>query len=433
MPPAPEEGGFSSLRSKRWKEKRDGDDVGVGVGVDSSHYLDIYLDHLSSKKTIKVLRLVLLVMVARLGWRALSRGHGAGRALEIGPLTRGIHSLPSVVSGSPPTASVTHATREDALAQLSPVERIREMRHFWMGLGITDQLAKKMARQSAEFGRVWSNPPALLHRLNAMQTAIPMLNLATILDQTPGLLLYRPERLCEKLTELSTLLPGADVLKMVSVAPDVLQRDMSKVAARISSLRALSRGDVSELIAEHPQLLRMNEFALCDRVAVLTRAYGAVLLQRIPRARLAALLQFSSNRLKRLEYLSAIYPGVRGRVSDMKLLRMSTVNFQKGFKPRRMTPQRLTAAKSTRSLGPRQPIDKVPAGANVFRLGERHLKEWRENIAHERQLMLESGSGSSHAIFPRRNQGRRPTERHPDFARSSGPVPIVASSSLPVD
>lgn len=312
---------------------------------------------------------------------------------------------------------MTDLTPEEALEPLTPSARIGEMHRFWVKLGLADPISRKLARQGSKFGSAWSNPTALLRRLNSLQAALPTLHLAPILDQTPGLLLYDPQRLRGKLVELSKLLPGVDVLKLVSTAPDVLQRDMTKVTERVTSLRMIPRSDVEALIAEHPQLLREHAIALRDRIQVLPRAYAPVLLQRIPRARLAGLLRFSANRLLRLEYLSARYPGVRGRISDMKVLRMSTANFQEGFRLRRMTPRRINAANSTRSLGPRQPIADMPMGANVFRLGETRLSEWRDSLEHERRHILQRGSAPTRPAFPRRNQGRRPPQMHPDFAR----------------
>lgn len=323
----------------------------------------------------------------------------------------------NVASTSAPAAFVTDLTSEDALEPMTAGARIGEMHRFWVRLGLADPISRKLARQGSRFGSAWSNPPALLRRLHSLQAALPTLKLAPILDQAPGLLLYDPQRLRGKLVELSVLLPGVDVLKLVATAPDVLQRDMSKVTDRVHSLRTLPRSDVDALIAEHPQLLREHALALRDRIQVLPRAYAPVLLQRIPRQRLAGLLRFSANRLMRLEYLSARYPGVRGRISDMKVLRMSTANFQEGFKLRRMTPRRMNAAKSTRALGPRQPIADVPMGANVFRLGERQLSVWRESLEHERRHILERGNAPTQPAFPRRNQGRRPPQMHPDFAR----------------
>ena len=325
----------------------------------------------------------------------------------------------SMTPTSTPAAflDVAGLTPNEELVAMNPGSRMRAMHTFWTGLGLTDPVSKELARRARRNDNAWSNPLVLLQRLNGLQAALPTVHLAHILDATPGLLMYKPSRLREKLMELAQLLPGVDVLKLVSIAPDVLQRDMAKVAERIASLRTIPRSDVSQIIAENPQLLRENHLSLRARIDVLPLAFSPVLLQRIPRDRLAVLLRWHFMRLQRLVYISKVYPGVRGWMADMKIIRMSQAHFQQFFKPRRLTARRMSAAKNTHTFGPVRPIREVPRGTNPFRLGEARLVEWRVEVQEERQQIIERRGMPATPLFPRRNQGNRLPQRHPDFAR----------------
>uniref|UniRef100_A0A7S3W435 Uncharacterized protein n=1 Tax=Emiliania huxleyi TaxID=2903 RepID=A0A7S3W435_EMIHU len=227
-------------------------------------------------------------------------------------------------STAAPATPLPAAAGVPASASAAASARVRELRGFWAELGLPHGPSLRLARLAASEGTAWSRPDVLRSRLAALRAELPSLPLPLLLSDAPGLLLYRPRRLREKLDALRDLLPAADLLRLVRRAPDMLSRDMAKLEDRLAALGGLEGADAPTLAAEHPRLLREDAAMLRERVAVLRRAFSPTLLRRVPRDRLALLLTFPPDRLSRLEYLSAVYPGVRGHVGDLRLVRMKT-------------------------------------------------------------------------------------------------------------
>jgi len=247
----------------------------------------------------------------------------------------------------------------------------------------------------------------LRSRLAALRAELPSLPLPLLLSDAPGLLLYRPRRLREKLDALRDLLPAADLLRLVRRAPDMLSRDMAKLEDRLAALGGLEGVDAPTLAAEHPRLLREDAAMLRERVAVL--------------------LTFPPDRLSRLEYVSAVYPGVRGHVGDLRLVRMKTHLFRKAYRPRRLTPAKRNALRRTTALGPVRPADQVPAGANAFREGERQLARWRADLARE----IESERRAPRGILGAHSVGRNHPVRRVLPPQTAPPLPVPPSRAAP--
>uniref|UniRef100_A0A7S3W4N7 Uncharacterized protein n=1 Tax=Emiliania huxleyi TaxID=2903 RepID=A0A7S3W4N7_EMIHU len=329
-------------------------------------------------------------------------------------------------STAAPATPLPAAAGVPASASAAASARVRELRGFWAELGLPHGPSLRLARLAASEGTAWSRPDVLRSRLAALRAELPSLPLPLLLSDAPGLLLYRPRRLREKLDALRDLLPAADLLRLVRRAPDMLSRDMAKLEDRLAALGGLEGADAPTLAAEHPRLLREDAAMLRERVAVLRRAFSPTLLRRVPRDRLALLLTFPPDRLSRLEYLSAVYPGVRGHVGDLRLVRMKTHLFRKAYRPRRLTPAKRNALRRTTALGPVRPAAEVPAGANAFREGERQLARWRADLARE----IESERRAPRGILGAHSVGRNhpvrrvlPPQTAPPLAAPSRAAP----------
>lgn len=284
----------------------------------------------------------------------------------------------------------------------------KEMKAFWLDWGVDEgHVLDTLTQRAKEDGGVWTDPPTLTSRLEALERLLPLdkTQYLSLLKHNPFVLQLRPETVRDKVFALNRLLPRADVLDMASRVPNLLCRSIPWLEQKVGAVKtSLPRSDMESLIEEYPLVLLIpsNEFAA--RVVAIRRSYVQETIGSWDRERVNQMLNTSSSKLQRLEFIEGLNPALRVALPDRKILYMRDKSWQLSFVQRKRQ-------KFHRGVVRPEPVSRdfdmlqgvaVPTHGNLLELGRQ--------ITMERRLLLQDEQQQEEEA-ERRAASRPPEER----------------------
>ena len=245
-------------------------------------------------------------------------------------------------------ASVAGGASSFAMGELG--EGVEQMVTHWRAFDLPEDLVDALAEKAITDGGVWADPPTLASRVGQLQGMLPLLPLERLMRMNPAIVELRPRTVQLKLEALSAALPRVDVLRMVHARPSLLSRSPAFLQARSRTLLGLlPRNDLDAVAVEAPQLLETAPAELTERASILCRLYSRVTIQLWKRPRLIRMLMTPATRLRRVEHVSRVSPGLRVAVPDQRFLNMAESTWHKRFieRPRSQWKRRLRRATPT--------------------------------------------------------------------------------------
>ena len=277
------------------------------------------------------------------------------------------------------------------MQSLSSGPTMARMGAFWKRNGLSSKLATKLAQRSAKHP-LWANENELKPRIDALKETLPYVSLDSLLHKAPGLITYKPETIQCKIKAISRAFPKVDVARLLTSAPNLLQRDMKKIAERAEVLQCLGRSDLASAVCAQPGIFTGEVTHLRDRLAIVRRAFSPRELAQMRVERLARLLCVPSEKLRRLLYVRSIYPEKLSARGDNFVLNLKPEKFEKKFKPRRMTPFVFQKAQKAFPKIPRYPlmVEDVHKERNPFTLGRKISGLWRAALEQEQPRVTDT-------------------------------------------
>lgn len=157
------------------------------------------------------------------------------------PPPRGIRHLPEASTISEEELRSIAAGGASLLNHGQLGASVDSMGDFWRAR-VPEPLANSLAERAISHGGIWADPLTLEHRLEDISRMIKDLPLTRLMKRYPGVVEMRPETHRLKIEALADVLPGVDVLTMVSRRPTCAGRPMHRRhEPRARRLRLLAR------------------------------------------------------------------------------------------------------------------------------------------------------------------------------------------------
>lgn len=150
---------------------------------------------------------------------------------------------------------------------------LKTMEDFWRAKGLTSkaQLDKMVAL--ANFRKLYSEPERIAAKLAQLRTMLPGADVVKIVCNAPNILVYDVAlSIPPKMAALQRLLPGCDVIKIVVSSPHLLTFNIDdNIAPKVHQLQRLLPGaNIVKIISSAPNLLSYDvEGSLATKVRTL--------------------------------------------------------------------------------------------------------------------------------------------------------------------
>jgi len=188
------------------------------------------------------------------------------------------------------------------------------MRHFWRSKGVSAKLQLEKLVGLAQTRRLYADPSRIDIKLQQLRTLLPGADVVKIVSNVPNLLVYDLVlSIPPKVAALQRILPRCDIIKILVSSPHLLTFNIEvNIAPKIQHLRRLLPGaNIVKIVSAAPNLLSYDvEGSLTQKVQALFRLLpGADVIKLISYAPTLLYHDTEASIAPKLRALASLLPG----------------------------------------------------------------------------------------------------------------------------